>query len=151
MTKKTIVQRRGEPLFERNGEPTHRFIRFLEELNGNSNEMIDALTGFNEFDDLISESAKEQLLNDVVSTDVDYTTVGDQVIICTAALTVTLSDEPEDQERVKVIIANGDVTVSGNGKLINKKADVTIIFKNLVTIGVLDIIYILELDEWFIV
>lgn len=104
-----------------------------------------------EFDDLVNNTAKEQLRNDVISTSVDYTSIGDQVIICTDALIVTLNDEPSDQELVKVIIANGDVTVSGNGRLINKESEQTIIFKNLATLATLDIIYIIELDEWFII
>lgn len=119
---------------------------------GAGSDFIDnSLSGLNEFDDLITESAKDQLLFDVVNTAVDYTTIGDQAVICTAALTVTLNDEPDDQERVKVIIANGDVTLNGNGKLINKETDQTVLFKNLVTLATLDIIYIIELDEWFII
>ena len=80
-----------------------------------------------------------------------YTTITNQIIICTDAVTITLNDEPKDREQVKIVISNGDVTVSGNGKLINKKADQTIIFENLSTVGTLDIIYILETDEWFII
>lgn len=119
---------------------------------GSGEDWIDEGRNANyEFDDLVNNTAKEQLLNDVVSTSANYTTIGDQVIICTDALTVTLNDKPDDQERAKVIIANGDVTVNGNGRLINKEADVTIIFKNLVTTATLDIIYIIELDEWFII
>lgn len=151
MAREIITQSRYEQILEKNGEPTHRFMRFLESLTGGTNDNTSALTGLNQFDDLLNNTAKEQLLSDVVSTAVNYTTIGDQTVICTAALTVTLNDEPDDQERVKVIIANGDVTVSGNGKLINKDTDQTVIFKNLVTTGTLDIVYIIELDEWFIV
>tara|TARA_R110002020_G_scaffold121837_1_gene276884 strand:- start:86 stop:571 length:486 start_codon:yes stop_codon:yes gene_type:complete len=105
-----------------------------------------------EFDDLTS-LVNSLLPNkpDIKATDIDYTTIGDQTIICNDALTVTLNAEPKDREQVKVIISNGDVTVDGNGKLINKLSDATIIFKNLVTTAALDIVYILELDEWFIV
>jgi hypothetical protein len=88
---------------------------------------------------------------DVKVTGIDYVTIGDQTVICNDALTVTLNAEPKDREQLKVIISNGDVTVNGNGKLINKLTDVTIIFKNLVTTATLDIIYILETDEWFII
>ena len=137
-------------------------IRFLNDLKfivfqlwkrtGAGDDWIDDnRSGLYEFDDLVNNTAKDQLLSDVVSTTVNYTTIGDQVIICTSDLTVTLNDKPDDQERVKVIVANGDVTVSGNGKLINKETDQIVIFKNLVTTGTLDIIYIIELDEWFIV
>lgn len=152
MATKTIVDRRGEPLIKSNGEPTHRFIRFLEELNGNSNEFIDTVTGLYEFDDLAG--LVNSLLPkkpDIKVTTTDYTTVGDQTVICTDALTVALNAEPKDREQVKVIISNGDVAVSGNGKQINKDTDQTVIFKNLVTTATLDIVYILETDEWFII
>ena len=81
----------------------------------------------------------------------DYTTIGTQTIICNAALTVLLNAEPKDREQAKVIIANGDVTVSGNGKQLNNDTDQTVIFDNLITPATLDIIYILESDGWFIV
>ena len=81
-----------------------------------------------EFDDLVNNTAKEQLISDVVPTVIDYTSIGDQTIICTDAVTITLNSEPEDQERVSVIIANGDVTVNGNGRLLNKKAAAFFIF-----------------------
>lgn len=152
MAKKTIVNRRAERLIKENGEPTHRFIRFLEELNANSNEFIGDLTGFNEFDDLVGiVNALLPNKPDIKVTTINYTTIGDQTIICTDALTVTLNAEPKDREIVKVIISNGDVTVSGNGKLINKLTSVTITFKNLVTTATLDIVYILKTDEWFII
>lgn len=150
MTTKTIVQRRLEKIIDKNGEPTHRFMRFLEELNGNSNEMINSLTGFNEFDDLITESAKDQLLLDVVSTAVNYTTVGDQVIKCTSALTVTLNDEPEDQEKAKILVTNGDVKIDGNGRNIDGATDVTIVFANIQPPATVDCLYLVETDEWII-
>jgi len=105
-----------------------------------------------EFDDL-APLINSLLPNksDVKATSINYTTIGDQVIICTDALTVTLNAEPKDREQVKVIISSGDVTVNGNGKLINKLTDVTVTFKNLVTTATLDIVYILEADEWFII
>jgi hypothetical protein len=108
-------------------------------------------TGY-EFDDLAG-LIKSLLPNkpDIKVTAVDYTSIGDQTIICTDALTVTLNAEPRDREIVKVIISSGDVTVSGNGKLINKDTDQVVIFNNLVTTGALDIIYILEVNEWFII
>jgi hypothetical protein len=126
-------------------------FQMWKRLGGGADWVDDGRQVSYEFDDLVFNTAKEQLLSDVVSTAVGYTSIGDQTIICTAALPVTLNAEPSDQELVKVIIANGDVTVDGNGRLINKKPDVTVIFKNLSTLATLDIIYIIELDEWFII
>ena len=105
-----------------------------------------------EFDDI--SSLVDALLPkkpDIEIVTEDYTTIGDQTIICNAALTVFLNKEPRDREKAKVIIANGNVTVNGNGKKVNKDTDQTVIFKNLITTATLDIVYILDSDEWFIV
>ena len=120
---------------------------------GGSDDLINGMESVEyEFDDI--SSLVNSLLPgnaDVKVTAVDYTSIGDQVIICTDALAIALNAEPKDREQVKVIISNGDVTVNANGKLINKETDQTVIFKNLVTTATLDIIYILETDEWFII
>ena len=89
--------------------------------------------------------------DDVKVTSIDYTTIGNQTVICIAASTIYLNAEPKDRERAKVVITNGDVTVNGNGKLLNKKTTQTVIFRNLITTATLDIIYVLDTDEWFIV
>lgn len=130
------------------------FNMFLlwQKLGGGADFVDEAVTGLYEFDDLAA--LIQSLLPskaDVKMTNTGYTSVGDQAIICTDALTVTLNAEPKDREQVKVIISNGDVTVNGNGKLINKDTDLTVIFKNLITTATLDIVYILETDEWFII
>jgi hypothetical protein len=105
-----------------------------------------------EFDDLLPLlSAFLPNKPDVISTSINHTSSGSQVVICNSALTVFLNEYPEDRETVKVIITNGDVIVSGNGKLINKDTEQTVIFKNLITTAALDIVYILETDEWFII
>lgn len=146
----TIAQRRFEKIVGKDGQPTLRFIRFLEELNGNSNEFIDLFSGFNEFDDLINNTAKEQLISDVVSTDVDYTTIGDQIIKCTDALTIFLNSEPDDQEKSKILVTNGDVKIDGQGKNIDGDTDVTIVFANIQPPAIVDCLYLVETDEWII-
>ena len=128
-------------------------VNQLLERTGGGEDWIDQnRTGLYEFDDLAS--LVNSLLPgkpDVKVATSDYTTIGTQTIICTDALIVSLNTSPADRELVKVIISNGDVTVNGNGKLINKDTDLTVIFKNLITTATLDIVYILETDEWFII
>jgi len=75
---------------------------------------------------------------DVIIVTADYTTDGDEIILCNSALTVTLNDSPNDRESVKVIIENGDDTISANSD-------------NLVTLATVDIVYLSDLNEWFIV
>lgn len=118
---------------------------------GGGDDFVDSstTTGY-EFDDLILNTAKEQLLFDVVSTSVNYTTIGDQVIKCTDALTVTLNDEPEDQETAKILITNGDVTIDGNSRNIDGDTDVTIVFANIQPPATVDCLYLVDTDEWII-
>ena len=165
-----IVPRRREDFFNANGEPTLRFIRFLEDLTGNTNvssnditEIQDALTEFDdihapdlteieddltEFDDIHMPNVEDEIHSDVISTAVSLTTSGTQTIICTAAVTITLNANPDDQEIATVVIQNGDVTIEGNGRNVMGDTDVTVIFLNLQSDATLDFKYILETNEW---
>lgn len=159
MVDKIIVPRRPEDWFtvgtDRNGKPTIEFtlraFRFFESVTDNSNVSLDdiakALAGLTEFDDIFSESAQDQLRDDVVVTAADYTTIGDQIIVATDELTVTLNATPEDRELVKIHANNGRVDIDANGKTINGETD-AIIRRNFTT---WDILYIVELDSWIII
>lgn len=155
MAQQILVQRRFESLFNVKKdmagsiiiEPTHRFMRFLEELTGNSNEFISTFTDLNEFDDLFQPDANDQVKDDVVVTAVDYTTIGNQTVVCTNTITIKLNDEPDDRELAKIHASDGRVDINGNGKKINKQDDV-IIKRNFTT---LDILYLVEMDEWVII
>ena len=109
-------------------------------------------TGLYEFDDLAS------LINslssdkpDIKVADSDYTTIGDQTVICTNPVDISLNPEPKDREQAKILVTNGDVEIKGNGKKLNKQDSQFIIYKNLVTPATVDCTYILETDEWFII
>jgi len=129
-----------------------KFILFQmwKRLGAGEDLVAGSVTGLYEFDDLVNNTAKEQLLSDVVSTDVDYTTIGDQTIICTEALTVTLNDEPDDQEVAKIQVTNGDVTIDGNGINIDGDTDVTIVFANIQPPALVDCVYLVDTNEWII-
>jgi len=159
MVDKIIVPRRPEDWFEsgtdRKGKPTLEFtlraFRFFEAVTDNSNVSLDdiarALAGLTEFDDIFTESAKDQLKDDVVVTAVDLTTIGDQIIVATDKLTVKLNATPQDRELVRVHANNGRVDIDANGKKINDEL-VAIIRRNFTT---WDILYIVELDSWIII
>ena len=148
-----IPPRRNEFL-TKIGVPTQRFSEYLENLAQSSNSstaeierILGLFTGFNEFDDLFTPDALEQIKSDTVIASTNYTTLGDQVVICTSSITVTLNDEPEDQELVKVIVTNGKVNISANGKTINNQPG-AIIRRNNTT---WDIMYVLDIDEWRVI
>ena len=79
------------------------------------------------------------------------TTAGDEIIICTDAITVTLNAEPDDQEMVTVKITNGDVTIDANGKTLDGQTDITFIATNFQGQPSIDCKYLTELDAWYIV
>lgn len=100
-----------------------------------------------EFDDLYEFDIDELIQDDFVSTSVDILTSGNQTVVCLDKLTVTLNNEPEDRELVKIHTQNGRVDINANGKKINKE-DNAIIRRNFTT---LDIVYLIEIDEWVII
>ena len=126
-------------------------FQMWKRMGGGDDWVFDARTIGYEFDDLSPFlPAFLPKKDDIVLIDVDYTTIGNQVVICNAALTVYLNAEPKDREVAKVLVTNGDVTIDGNGRLLNKDTDQTIIFANLITPASVDCVYMLEVDEWFI-
>lgn len=86
----------------------------------------------------------------IVVTDADHTVdaevTGNQTIICNAGLTVELAPEPNDRDKVTVISNGNKIDISGNGKLINGEAMVTL--RTGFLIG-LDMIYSSVADAWF--
>jgi hypothetical protein len=122
--------RRGEFLTA-NGEPTQRFITWIESLTTITNEVSGEIS---EASELISGSSEADEVLDGLQTDLafitplaeqdaqvitasaDYTTTGSQIIICTntADITITLNLTPDDTEQVHIVRQNtGAVTVSG--------------------------------------
>ena len=122
--------KRGEFLTAK-GEPTLRFITWIESLTAQSNEVTSEVS---ETSELISSDSGvveevEGLGNElalltppqieeteVIATSTDFTTTGSQIIICTNAttITITLNATPDDVEQVHIVRQNtGAVTVSG--------------------------------------
>lgn len=77
----------------------------------------------------------------------NLTTSGNQTLVCTSALTVTLNDKPEEGETVRVKATNGNVTIDGNGKNIDGASTYTIV----VNYECINCVYSVLDDEWFIV
>ena len=114
------------------GKPTHRFIKWTESLtrvtnttSGEVSEVSELISGASLADELVGELEIDMDLItphidmgvEVISTGTDFTTTGDQVIICTntLAVTITLNPTPDDGESVHIKRQNtGTVTVSGS-------------------------------------
>jgi len=93
------------------------------------------------------EARLDYLEGTTVVTAVGHTAEGNQTVICTDSLTVTLALEPLDRDLVVIKATNGNVTISGNGNNIDGNSSV-IIRRNFTG---LDMEYSSEADAWFIV
>lgn len=120
---------------------------------GGSSDFIDEnTTGLYEFDDILKQESVEDKTNqELVTTAVDYTTTGNQIVICTAALTVFLNPEPEDQEMATVHITNGNVNVNAGTKKVNEQDFITVDFSAIQGLATLDCKYFIDIDKWVIV
>jgi hypothetical protein len=72
------------------------------------------------------EARVTYLEGSTVVTAVNITSSGNQVIICTDALTVTLAATPLDKDVVEVKVTNGKVIIDGNGNTIDGSDKVTV-------------------------
>jgi len=80
-----------------------------------------------------------------VITAANVTTANDSVVVCTAALTVTLNANPSDRERVTIKCKVAPVIIDGNSKDIDGDTTYTM----LVDYEGIDLIYSATEDEWF--
>lgn len=125
-----IPPRRGE-FFTPGGEPTIRFITWIENLTldvnttvGEVSEVSELISGGSESNELIEGVEADislitpQIIDEVevISTSADFTTTGSQIIICTntASIDITLNANPNDGEQVHIKRQKGGVTVIGN-------------------------------------
>lgn len=125
------------------------FIAFqLFERTGAGRDFISEIqTEKVDFGDIVKPDTSDLIDDDVVVITSDYTTIGNQTIICDDSVTVTLNAEPNDRELAKIHTRNGRVDILGNGKKINDEDD-AIIRRDFTTWNIL---YIVELDGWVII
>lgn len=122
-------------------------FQLWERTGGGLDLVNNAISGLNEFDDLFLLEQQRQIRENVITTNTDYTTAGNDVIICTASVTVTLNDEPDNKETVAVRMLGGVIVINGNGRTINGSATAKIRTKYTSW----QIMYIIETDEWIII
>lgn len=77
----------------------------------------------------------------------DYETLGTELILVSETLTITLRDNPEDQEVVTIKNIGGVTTINGNSKKIDGNNYLYITNKY----DSPKLIYLSKFDEWFIV
>lgn len=123
-------------------------VRVAEESNA-INDEIDAIKL--RLDDLelrmtALENRVTYLEGTTVVTAIDVTALGNQVIICTDALTVTMASTPLDKDVVEVKATNGKVIIDGNGNTIDGSSTITIRRDN----TGLSMEYSTTADAWFI-
>jgi len=146
----------------------HQILFQLSLRTGGSTDVIEVVSdGLREFDDSgmgmqriidITESlgVADSLpieafskADNYVSTAVDYTTIGRDVVICTNAveITVTLNDEPEDMELAIIKRTGAPVVLDGNGRNIDAATSLTISR----AYAAITVIYSVDSDVWSII
>ena len=93
------------------------------------------------------EARVTYLEGSTVVTAIDVTAEGNQLIICTDALTVTMNAEPLDKDVVEVKATNGKVIINGNGNTIDGESTITIRRNN----TGLSMEFSTTADAWFII
>lgn len=128
----------------------------LEELQGSFEDLIssnylaplDRLQGdFEALQQLILSKSLAPSKDDIVPISSNTISAGSKVYICTAALTLTLTDKPSDNELVKVKATNGQVIIDANGKTIDGESTYTIV----VDYECVNCLYAATTDEWLII
>lgn len=90
----------------------------------------------------------EKFIPDTVVTTANYTTLGEQTIICnnSTAITITLNDTPDNFEELNIKRGNAQVKINGNGRTIDGESEVVLQVKYVN----LHLLYSIDTDSWFI-
>jgi len=116
-------------------------IRAADAVNAINEEIVIIKARLDALEDRVT-----YLEGSTVVTAVDVTSIGNQVIICTDALTVTLAATPLDKDVVEVKVTNGKVIIDGNGNTIDGSDTVTVRRNN----TGLSMEYSESADAWYI-
>lgn len=156
-----ITPRRREDFFDKDGEPTLRFIRWVELVTGQTNDSSEVIEGNAVAESypwptnqLLEEAASfnypaiEQTVKQLrtVTTSIDYTAVDGDFINAKAKSQIKFPKYPADNS--VIIVRNGDGTrikLNGNGKNINGSLTGAISRKG----TSIEFHYFIDTDEWF--
>lgn len=138
-----------QPIDSRLSEALDRVDEIEESIS--DSRISEALERIEEIDDVVPSSKINELYDERLkgfSVSSAHTTSGNELIIATATLTVTLNDKPKDFEFVEVKSAVvGTVTIDGNGNTIDGSSTLTISHKY----DSPKLRYSIDADEWLIV
>jgi len=136
-------------------EPVIRYLnRFLHDLwirtGGGFDDTLALKEGLRQFEDLPATEfiPKERQR---ITTAINYSTLENDVVICTADLTIFLNDTPDDKELVTINSGNNQITINGNSKTISGETEVIIRRRSSGLPISLDMQYFVENDAWFLI
>lgn len=133
-----ITPRRREDFFEENGEPTYRFIRWIELVTSTTNTAVvdidDSKQEITSSSSRVSRNAArinslELKEFEIVSTTTALTTFRNQIIICKNTDVIDITLDPQAIEEDEVHIKRRDAQVGVIG-LVDGKNNLTINIKN---------------------
>lgn len=127
----------------------YRYFYSEWDVTGGDEDEVSSTQNRDLFDSTSHVAALFPFFTNFQSTSTALTTSGNQVIVVTGAVTITLNATPDDGETVKIKRATtaGTVTVDGNGKNIDDAATYSI----LENYEGIQVIYSVLDDQWFIV
>ena len=156
-----IPPRRGEFLTA-NGEPTQRFIAWIESLTTDVNETVgevseasELISGSSEADEIGQEAEVDLAFImphsieplEVITTNADYTTTGlERLVIAESDITITLNHLPDDLEVVSIKRASTDGAVIVSGAIDgDTEYNMTQNYESI------ELIFSASSDEWLII
>ena len=125
MATNIIPPRRREDFFDRNGDPTHRFIDWIELLNNQTNSSSVIIESTEQTLTSVSSRVSRNATRinslelkefEIVNTTVDVTTEEFQIIICknVASINVTLDPQAIENDEVHIKRRGGSIEVIGS-------------------------------------
>jgi len=141
-----ITPRRREDFFDQSGEPTLRFIRWIELVTQQTNLTSNDIESNSIADNYTWQVGEEEKKVTAVTKSTDYTARPFDFVNAKSGAAIAFPANPKEDDFI--VIRNGDgtkITLSGNGKNMNGSAT-----GELTTEGTaIEFYYFIASDEWF--
>ena len=141
-----ITPRRREDFFDLAGEPTLRFIRWIELVTQQTNLTTNDIESNSIADNYTWQVGEEEKKVAAVTTSSDYTAKPFDFVNAINGSAVTFPLNPKEDDLI--IVRNGDgstITLSGNGKNMNSSATGELTVEG----TAIEFYYFIDSNEWF--
>jgi len=146
---------RSEPLFDEFGHLTIRAAEYFERSSTALQDIFDSIEIIEGRLDVVEarldavELRLTLLEGTFVVTGVNFTTTGNQTVVVTADVTISLTLNPVNKDLVRIKQRGTRVTIDGNGRNVEGESSVILRRRKTALKSGVGFIYSSELDEWF--